>query len=64
MNTELKQRDEDDIEEVYNCMNNAFFCSTSIYWCLLCVRYYLIAEDINCTKKIKFLLSAEVGDRQ
>lgn len=47
MNTELKQRDEDDIEEVYYRMNNASLHSKSIYWCLLCVRYYLIAEDIN-----------------
>lgn len=53
MNTELKQRDEDDIEEVYYRMNNASLHSKSIYWCLLCVRYYLIAEDINCTKKDK-----------
>lgn len=45
MNTELEQRDGDGFEGVYNYMNHAVFCSTSIYWCLLCARYCLISED-------------------
>ena len=51
MNTELEQRDGDGFEGVYNYMNHAFLCSTSIYWCLL------YSED-NCAhiKNISILM--------
>lgn len=57
MNTELEWKYEDDFEGEYNCRTNACLCSTRVFWCSLCARYHLNAEDINCTEKIKLILS-------
>lgn len=56
MNAELEQRDGDGFQGVYDCMNDAFLCSTSIYWCLLCARYCLTSE-VNCTHTEKHFYS-------